>query len=60
MADDTAVDFERASAKHRHRREQEQKQSRVDAIKARFSSALPDKPRPVKDFLNKKRAKKKR
>lgn len=61
MADnDNLVDFQHASAKHRHRREHEQKEANVEAIRQRFEQALPSKTTAVKDYLKKKRAKKKR
>ncbi|MBE0481884.1 MAG: tRNA (uracil-5-)-methyltransferase [Bacterioplanes sp.] len=57
---DNLVDFQQAAEKHRHRREHEQKEANVEAIRQRFAHALPSKATPVKDYLKKKRAKKKR
>lgn len=58
--DTTVVDFTRAAGKHRQQRLHDEKDAKVEAMRQRFAAALPDKPRPVKDYLNKKRAKKKR
>ena len=62
MADDkdTVIDFESRSSKHRDARVHRQKEEKVDNIKRRFESLFPDKPRPVKDYLARKRQKKKR
>ena len=60
MSDDTVVDFATASAKHRHDRSHREKEAKVDAIRERFANALPDRKTPVKDYLRKKKAKKKR
>jgi len=60
MSDSKVVDFARAGSKFRHAREHEQKEARVEALRERFAQALPDKPTPVKDYLKKKRAKKKK
>ena len=56
----SVVDFASASRKFKHDREHDRKEAKVDEMKARFSNALPDKKTPVKDFLRKKKAKKKR
>jgi len=58
--DSSVVDFASASRKFKQDREHDRKEAKVDEIKARFSSALPEKKTPVKDFLRKKKAKKKR
>ncbi len=58
--DTTVVDFTRAAGKHRQQRLNDEKDAKAEAMRQRFAAALPDKPRPVKDYLNKKRAKKKR
>lgn len=60
MSDSNLVDFSAAGHKHRARKELDRKENRVEAIRERFAAALPDKPRPVKDYFKKKRAKKKR
>ncbi|MFK4753753.1 tRNA (uracil-5-)-methyltransferase [Oceanobacter antarcticus] len=60
MANDTVVDFASASAKHRHERSHRDKEARVESIRERFEQALPNRKTPVKDYLRKKRAKKKR
>ncbi|MBA4501831.1 tRNA (uracil-5-)-methyltransferase [Marinobacterium marinum] len=60
MSDDNVVDFAAAGTRHLQRRQQEQKEERVDAMRARFAAALPDKPTPVKDYFKKKRKQKKR
>ncbi len=57
---DTVIDFESRSVKHRDARAHRQKEEKVDNIKRRFESLFPDKPRPVKDYLAKKKRKKKR
>jgi len=56
----SVVDFASASRKFKQDREHDRKEAKVDEMKARFSIALPDKKTPVKDFLRKKKAKKKR
>ncbi len=57
---DKVIDFSKASEEYRKDREHRDKEEKVEAMKARFTNALPDKPRPVRDYLRKKRAKKKR
>lgn len=57
---DSVVDFNRASRRSKQAREHERKEAKVDAIKARFAQALPEKKTPVKDFLRNKKAQKKR
>lgn len=54
------IDFSKASEKHKHKREHAEKEAKYSEMKERFSAALPDKKTPVKDYLNKKRAKKQR
>jgi len=46
--------------KARWSKENERKDDIVDAMAQRFEAALPGKATPVKDYLKKKRAKKKR
>lgn len=58
--DETIIDFKEQGAKYRHARDHRKKEEKVDDIKRRFEALFPDKPRPVKDYLNKKRSKKKR
>ncbi len=60
LADTKVIDFATAGNKHREKREHEDKESRAEAIRNRFAKALPDKPKPVKDYFKKKKAKKKR
>lgn len=61
MSDDKVVDFSAVGHRHRERKQHERKESRADAIRERFAAALPAaKATPVKDYFNKKRAKKKR
>jgi len=60
MGDNKVIDFTAAGAKHLQRREQEQKEDRAESMRERFAAALPDKPKPVKDYFKKKRDKKKR
>ncbi|MDK2777438.1 MAG: tRNA (uracil-5-)-methyltransferase [Pseudomonadota bacterium] len=60
MSDSKVVDFSSAGKKHRHAREHERKEAKVEDMRGRFANALPDKPTPVKDYLKKKRQKKKR
>ncbi len=57
---DKVIDFSKASEEHRRDREHKDKEEKVEEMRARFANALPDKPRPVRDYLRKKRAKKKR
>jgi len=59
MSDENVVDFAAASAKHKHERMHRDKEEKVEAIRERFAQALPDRKTPVKDYLRKKRAKKK-
>lgn len=54
------IDFSSASEKHREDRMHREKEERLDALRERFASALPDRKTPVKDYLKKKRSKKKR
>lgn len=56
----TVVDFQKAGEKHREERSHREKEAKVDAIRERFAAALPEKKRPVRDYLKKKKAKKKR
>ncbi len=58
--DTTVVDFTRAAGKHRHQRLNDEKDAKADAMRQRFEAAFPDKPRPVKEYLKKKKASKKR
>ncbi|MEC8442720.1 MAG: tRNA (uracil-5-)-methyltransferase [Pseudomonadota bacterium] len=60
MSDDNVVDFAKASDKHRAERSHKEKEEKVDALRQRFEGALPTRKTPVKDFLRKKKAKKKR
>lgn len=57
---DNVVSFASAGEKHRHARMHDEKEAKVEDMRSRFAAALPDKPRPVRDYLKKKRAKKKR
>ena len=52
--DTTVVDFTRTAGKHRHQRLNDEKDAKAEAMRQRFAAVLPDKPRPVKDYLNKK------
>ena len=54
------VSFDKAGEKHRHSRMHDAKEAKIEEMKNRFKAALPDKPTPVKDYLKKKRSKKKR
>lgn len=58
MADDRVIDFNQAAKKHQHKRVNDDKDAKFDNMRARFEKVLPTKARPVKDYLNKKRAKK--
>ncbi len=60
MSDNKVIDFAAAGTRHAQRRVHEQKESRAESMRERFAAALPDKPRPVKEYFKKKRAKKKR
>lgn len=57
---ENVVDFDLAAGKHRDERSHREKEEKVKDMQARFKKALPDKPRPVKEYLNRKRRKKKR
>ena len=54
------IEFTQAAAKHKAEREHERKEAKVEAMQARFKLALPEKKTPVKDYLQKKKAKKHR
>ena len=58
--DTTVVDFTRVADKHRHERRNDEKDAKAEAMRQRFAAAFPDKPTPVKDYLKKKKARKKR
>ncbi|MEC9256802.1 MAG: tRNA (uracil-5-)-methyltransferase [Pseudomonadota bacterium] len=60
LADSKVVDFAKAGEKHRAERSHKGKEDKVDEMRKRFEGALPTKKTPVKDFLRKKKAKKKR
>ncbi|WP_028294120.1 hypothetical protein [Oceanobacter kriegii] len=60
MSDKNVVDFATAGARHKHERMHRDKEEKVESLRERFEQALPDKKTPVKDYLRKKRAKKKR
>jgi hypothetical protein len=60
MSDTNVIDFDKASDKHRSEREHKKKEDKVDELRQRFANVLPDRVRPVKDYLKKKRDKKKR
>ncbi|KZZ03157.1 MAG: tRNA (uracil-5-)-methyltransferase [Thalassolituus maritimus] len=60
MADSKVVDFAKAGEKHRAERSHKGKEEKVEEMRKRFEGALPTKKTPVKDFLRKKKAKKKR
>ena len=53
------IDFGKASEKHKHKRLNDDKDASMEAMQARFTAAFPEKKTPVKDYLKKKRAKKK-
>jgi len=59
MSDAKVVDFQKAGEKHRAERSHREKEEKVDAMRKRFEEAFPEKKTPVKDFLRKKKAKKK-
>ena len=59
MTDKNVVDFTKASDKLKHKRVLDDKEAKIADMRQRFANALPDKPTPVKDYLKKKRAKKK-
>ena len=54
------VDFASASEKHRVDRDHQRREEQVDALRQRFAEALPERKTPVKDFLRKKKSRKKR
>lgn len=59
MTDKNVVDFNKATDKLKHKRVLDEKEAKVEEMRQRFAKALPDKPTPVKDYLKKKKAKKK-
>jgi len=54
------VDFAAASEKHRAERKHQQREEKVDAIRQQFERAFSEPKKPVKEYLRKKKAKKKR
>ncbi|MBM95534.1 MAG: tRNA (uracil-5-)-methyltransferase [Oceanospirillaceae bacterium] len=54
------VDFATASEKHRADRDHQRREDKVESIRKRFDEAFPERKTPVKDFLRKKKDKKKR
>ena len=58
--DNIVVDFRSAGEKHRHERSHREKEEKVEEMRQRFEGALPTRKTPVKDFLRKKKARKKR
>lgn len=56
----SVVDFAKASQRRREDKEHQRKETQVNDIRQRFEKALPEKKTPVKDFLRKKKASKKR
>ncbi len=55
MKENNIVDLSEA----RWKKEHERKDEKVDAMRKRFEHAFPDKPTPIKDYMKKKRRKKK-
>lgn len=55
----SVVDFAAASEKHRAERQHQRREEKADAIRQQFERALPKPKTPVKDYLRKKKAKKK-
>ena len=53
MSDTNVIDFDKASDKHRSEREHKKKEEKVDELRQRFANVLPDRVRPVKDYLKK-------
>lgn len=60
LSNSKIVDFAKAGEKYRVEREHRDKEEKVEEMRKRFEGALPTKKTPVKDFLRKKKAKKKR
>ncbi|MCY0964567.1 tRNA (uracil-5-)-methyltransferase [Parathalassolituus penaei] len=56
---DKVIDFAKAGERHRHSRMHREKEEKVDELRERFAAALPDRKTPVKDYLRKKKARKK-
>ena len=54
------VDFSSASEKHRLEKDHQRREGKVELLKQRFEKALPGRKTPVKDYLKKKKARKKR
>lgn len=59
-SESTVVDFASASSRFKKDKDHDRKDAKVEEMRERFKAALPDKKTPVKDFLKKKKAKKKR
>lgn len=57
---DKIIDFQKAGEKHRIEREHQKKEEKLEQVRERFAKAFPDKATPVKDYLRKKRQKKKK
>lgn len=56
----SVIDFTEAAEKHRQQREWQEQDAQMALMRERFAKALPEKARPVKAYMAKKRAKKKR
>ena len=58
--DNKVVDFGKAGEKLRHERTHRDKEEKVEDLRQRFANAFPEKATPVKDYLRKKKSRKKR
>jgi len=59
LADSKVVDFAKAGEKHRAERTHKDKEEKVEEMRKRFEGALPTKKTPVRDYMRKKKARKK-
>ncbi|MEN9464321.1 MAG: hypothetical protein RL217_502 [Pseudomonadota bacterium] len=58
MYDDNLVDFAKASEKLRLQKQEEEKDAKAAELRARFAQVVPEKKKPVKEYFNKKKNKK--
>lgn len=57
---DKVINFEKAGEKLRHEKAHQKKEEKIENMRERFAQALPERKTPVKDYLRKKRLKKKK
>ena len=59
MSDSNVVSLQSHRQAVQQERDHQRKEKKVEEMQQRFARALPDKPKPVRDYLNKKRSRKK-